>query len=184
MNAGFQLMDRNSDGNLNFREVVQAIGFTATAELTQRLKLLYTLHLPPLLSPVDFDSPTHSPDGAEVAAEATHFFDSMEKSTASLEMPVSTAEEPNVSSLSRSTSCNSQPGDQSWEVQSMDSLRSMIASKDSPLDFKVVPKMSQRHFIALWRTLCDMFPVQPEEADTNCLASIGKTILKICLNYF
>ncbi|XP_034194602.1 TBC1 domain family member 8/9 isoform X2 [Osmia lignaria lignaria] len=169
----FRLMDRNRDGLLNFRELVQAIGMTTTADLTQRLKLLYTLHLPPLLTPVDFESPTHS-DGAEVAAEATDFFDSMEQSVASLEMPISLAEEPTIGTLSRSTSLNSQQGDQSWEVQSMGSLRSMVASKDSPLDLKTVPKMSQRHFIALWKTLYDMFPAQPEEQETyHCIASIG-----------
>jgi len=113
-------------------------------------------------------------DGAEMAAEATDFFDNMEQSVASLEMPISIAEEPTVGTLSRSTSLNSQPGDQSWEVQSMGSLRSMIASKDSPLDLKIVPKMSQGHFIALWKTLYDMFPAQPEEQETyHCIASIG-----------
>ncbi|XP_076233513.1 TBC1 domain family member 8/9 isoform X2 [Calliopsis andreniformis] len=176
----FRLMDRNRDGLLNFRELVQAIGMTATADLTQRLKLLYTLHLPPLLTPVDFESPTHSADGAEVAAEATDFFDSMEQSVASLEMPISVAEEPSVGSLSRSTSLNSQQGDQSWEIQSMGSLRSMVASKDSPLDLKTVPKMSQRHFIALWKTLYDMFPAQPEEQETyHCIASIGTLLLQL-----
>ncbi|KAF3421656.1 hypothetical protein E2986_04563 [Frieseomelitta varia] len=175
----FRLMDRNRDGLLNFRELVQAIGMTATADLTQRLKLLYTLHLPPLLTPVDFESPTHS-DGAEVAAEATDFFDSMEQSVASLEMPVSIGEEPSIGTLSRSTSLTSQQGDQSWEVQSMGSLRSMIASKDSPLDLKTVPKMSQGHFIVLWKTLYDMFPAQPEEQETyHCIASIGTLLFQL-----
>jgi len=119
-------------------------------------------------------------DGAEVAAEATDFFDSMEQSVASLEMPISVAEEPTIDSLSRSTSINSQPGDQSWEVQSMGSLRSMIASKDSPLDLKTVPKMSQGHFIALWKTLYDMFPAQPEEQETyHCIASIGNIYIVV-----
>jgi len=104
----------------------------------------------------------------------------MEQSVASLEMPISVAEEPTVGTLSRSTSLNSQQGDQSWEVQSMGSLRSMIASKDSPLDLKTVPKMSQRHFIALWKTLYDMFPAQPEEQETyHCIASIGKLSIYI-----
>lgn len=102
----------------------------------------------------------------------------MEQSVASLEMPVSVAEDPTVGTLSRSTSMNSQHGDQSWEIQSMDSLRSMIASRDSPLDLKVVPKMSQRHFIALWKTLYDMFPAQLEEQETyHSIASIGTFIL-------
>lgn len=53
-------MDRNHDNLLNFREVVRAIAMTATVDSSQRLKLLYTLHLPPLLTPVDFESPTQS----------------------------------------------------------------------------------------------------------------------------
>lgn len=97
-------------------------------------------------------------------------------------MSVSIAEEPS-NTLSRSTSLNSQQGDQSWEEQSMGSLRSLIASRDSPLDLKIVPKMSQQHFIALWKTLFDMFPAQPEDQETyHCIAEIGKGILY--LEYF
>ncbi|XP_074093659.1 TBC1 domain family member 8/9 isoform X2 [Cotesia typhae] len=173
----FRLMDRNHDGYLNFRETVQAIGITATADAAQRLKLLYTLHLPPLLTPVDIDSPTHS-DGAEIAAEATDFFDTMEQSVASLDLSVSLAEEPSPSGLSRSISLNSQQGDQSWESQSMGSLRSMLDSKESPLELRNVPKMSQRHFIALWKTLYDMFPTQPEDQDIyHSIASIGNFMI-------
>ncbi|XP_015111408.1 TBC1 domain family member 9 [Diachasma alloeum] len=173
----FRLMDRNRDGYLNFREVVQAIGITSTADAAQRLKLLYTLHLPPLLSPADIDSPTHS-DGAEVAAEATDFFDTMEQSFGSLDLSVSAAEEPD-GNLSRSASVNSQK-EESWEVQSMGSLRSMLDSKDSPLEMKNVPKMSQRHFIALWKTLYDMFPTQPEEQEIyHSIASIGTLLLQL-----
>ncbi|KAL7305876.1 hypothetical protein TKK_0001884 [Trichogramma kaykai] len=174
----FRLMDRNHDNLLNFKEVVQAIAMTATVDSSQRLKLLYTLHLPPLLTPVDFESPTQS-DGAEIATEATDFFDSIEKSISTLNIDVTFSDE-GPSALTRSISINSHRIEESWEQQSMGSLRSMIASRDSPLDLKIVPKMSQLHFIALWKTLYDMFPNQPDDPDTyNCIAEIGTLLLQL-----
>ena len=117
-------------------------------------------------------------DGAEVAAEATDFFDSMEKSSVELEIPSGTSSEPHLDSLSRSMSSNSQQ-DQYWdEKTSMGSLRLLIASKDGPLDLKTVPKMSQPHFIELWQTLNDMFPTHPDDQDAY------RSIAEMCMLNF
>ncbi|XP_054270034.1 TBC1 domain family member 9 isoform X2 [Macrosteles quadrilineatus] len=169
----FRLMDRNGDGRLNVREVVTALGLTCTAELTQRLRLLYIIHLPPLLPTADIESPTVSDDGAEVATEATDFFeDSLQllNSGSSSSTPV----------LERSVSTSSNQGppgsEETWEVRSMSSLRALIESPRS----KATPRMSQPHFIALWRTLHDILTAQPEDQDMyHAIATIGTLLLQL-----
>lgn len=40
----------NDDGFLNFRELTIALGLTSTVDISIRLKILYLLHLSPLLT--------------------------------------------------------------------------------------------------------------------------------------
>lgn len=52
----------------------------------------------------------------------------------------------------------------------MSSLRSLVDARN----VKTIPRMSQPHFIALWRSLHDMLTMQPEdEAMYHAIASIG-----------
>lgn len=167
-------MDENQDGFLNFRELVISLGLTCTADSTQRLKLLYMIHLPPLLSEADFDSPTQPESGAEVAAEAVEFFNSMDYSKPNLSNP--TSEEPlTPASIDSSFSGHLGSAEPSWEIRSLSSIRSLIKSKDSKINLKSVPKMSQHNFIMLWKSLHDMFQTQPDDQDTyHAIADVGE----------
>ncbi|GFG40993.1 hypothetical protein Cfor_12589, partial [Coptotermes formosanus] len=175
----FRLMDQNADSLLNFRELVAALGMTCTADITQRLKLLYMLHLPPLLTPAEIESPTHSDSGPEVATEAADFFDSMEQSVTSLESFSSQTEE-NSTVAARELEHERPQREQSWEVRSMGSLRCLVETRDSHPDLKSVPRMSQPHFIMLWKTLYDLFQAQPEDLETfHSISAVGTLLFKL-----
>ncbi|KAG8310404.1 TBC1 domain member 8B [Homalodisca vitripennis] len=167
----FRLMDRNGDGLLNVREVVTALGLTCTAELTQRLRLLYILHLPPLLPTADIESPSLSEDGAEIATEATDFFEDS--------LQLNAGSDSSTPVLERSASTSSQPPlgcEETWEVRSMNSLRALM---DAPRG-KGTPRMSQPHFIALWRSLHDILTAQPDDQQMyHAIASIGTLLLQL-----
>ncbi|KAH8365778.1 hypothetical protein KR093_004369, partial [Drosophila rubida] len=75
----FRLTDKKGTGQLDFGQLVNALGLVCSERGTEKLKLLFVLHLPPLLSKAEVER-TRRPrprtkDDAEEAIEAEDFFD-------------------------------------------------------------------------------------------------------------
>lgn len=70
-------MDKQSLGYLDFRQLVLALGIVCSNKITEKLKLLYILHLPPLLHRSEIEvkkMPVTTDEAEEVATEAEDFF--------------------------------------------------------------------------------------------------------------
>lgn len=69
-------MDKQSLGYLDFKQLVLALGIVCSNRTTEKLKLLYILHLPPLLHPSEIDTIKQgkAKEDTEVATEAEDFF--------------------------------------------------------------------------------------------------------------
>lgn len=191
----FNLMDCNRDGYLNFRELAASLGLTSTSEPAQRLKLLYTIHLPPLLNTSDIESPIKHESGAEIASEATDFFNDVEKSVESFNLiddkspssPEASAfgwqkTYDSQSSMDNSITSQSSGIDQggTWESKSLSNLRNLVQLKDSKANLKCLPRMNQRQFTTLWKTVYDIFQTEPEDGVTyHALADVGTLLLEL-----
>ena len=80
----FQLLDSNKDNMINFRDFAWFLGVSCRADLPERLKLLYRLHLPPAYLDTDKDERDlldESPksDIADDAVEAADYFEDGER---------------------------------------------------------------------------------------------------------
>ncbi|TDG52650.1 hypothetical protein AWZ03_000883 [Drosophila navojoa] len=75
----FRLTDKKGTGQLDFGQLINAFGLVCSAKCIEKLKLLFVLHLPPLLSKAEIER-TRRPrprikDDADEAFEAEDFFD-------------------------------------------------------------------------------------------------------------
>lgn len=126
-------MDKKALGYLDFKQLVLALGIVSSNRVTEKLKLLYILHLPPLLSKTDIESSKASKakGDAEVATEAEDFFgDDVSFSIEALPSPTDEtfADKANINIASRSN-MNLTPN------LSVDSnARSSIFYVDLPMD--------------------------------------------------
>ncbi|KAM8974006.1 TBC1 domain family member 9B isoform 2-T2 [Pelodytes ibericus] len=177
----FRLLDSNKDSLINFKEFVTGLGGMYHGDLTEKLKFLYKLHLPPALSSEETES----------ALEATNFF------TEDLTPEVS----PFLSELDLILQCefpdSEGHGDGSTAVQgeSQDKreernnsapdykyyLRMWASEKELKKEtIKDLPKMNQEQFIELCKTFYNMFSEDPVEQELyHAIATVASLLLRI-----
>ncbi|XP_013363311.1 PREDICTED: TBC1 domain family member 9B [Chinchilla lanigera] len=177
----FRLLDQNKDLLINFKEFVTGMSAMYHGDLTEKLKALYKLHLPPALSPEE----------AESALEATHYFTEDSSSEAS----------PLTSDLDLFLPWEAQEAlpQEEQEGSGNEDVRGKKEEKGtSPPDYrhylrmwakekevqeetiKDLPKMNQEQFIELCKTLYNMFSEDALEQDLyHAIATVASLLLRI-----
>ncbi|KAF7648041.1 hypothetical protein LDENG_00162920 [Lucifuga dentata] len=168
----FRLLDHNKDGLINFKEFITGLSGMYHGDMTEKLKLLYKLHLPPALCPEE----------AESALEATHFFTE--------DLPQESFFLSDLDLLGQHQEVT--PGD---EVKDGDAeekkeekvkdyryyLRMWAKEKEPKREtIKDLPRMNQEQFIELCKTLYNMFSEEPLEQELyHAIATVASLLLHI-----
>ncbi|XP_037635480.1 LOW QUALITY PROTEIN: TBC1 domain family member 9B [Sebastes umbrosus] len=169
----FRLLDQNQDGLVNFKEFITGLSGMYHGDMTEKLKLLYKLHLPPALCPEE----------AESALEATHFFTDDESQESSLLSDRDILRQQEVTSGE-----DGKDGDGDSEEMKEEKVKDyryylrMWAKEKEPKTetIKDLPRMNQEQFIDLCKTLYNMFSEEPLEQQLyHSIATVASLLLRI-----
>ncbi|XP_071314448.1 TBC1 domain family member 9B isoform X2 [Trachinotus anak] len=150
----FRLLDQNQDGLVNFKEFITGLSGMYHGDMTEKLKLLYKLHLPPALCPEE----------AESALEATHFF---------------TEDEPQGEEGKDGGDSEEKKEEKVKDYRYY--LRMWAKEKEPKREtIKDLPRMNQEQFIELCKTLYNMFSEEPLEQELyHSIATVASLLLRI-----
>ncbi|KAM5192782.1 TBC1 domain family member 9 isoform 1-T1 [Mantella aurantiaca] len=168
----FRLLDENGDCLINFKEFVSGLSDAWHGDLTEKLKLLYRMHILP-----DLSSDQEEPDSA---FEATQYF--FEDIT------------PECSQVSALDSKYKNTIDEGFVAVSLKTTRVKKTSQDNRNSLrlwaqenrsrqkvaKVLPKLKQGQFIELCKTMYNMFSEDPCEKELyHATAAVTSLLLEI-----
>lgn len=176
----FRLLDQNKDSLINFKEFVTGMSGMYHGDLTEKLKALYKLHLPPALIPEE----------AESALEAAHYFTEDSSSEASplasdldlflpWEAQALLQEQQEGSGNEDTPERREEKGTSPPDYRHY--LRMWAKEKEAQKEtIKDLPKMNQEQFIELCKTLYNMFSEDPMEQDLyHAIATVASLLLRI-----
>ncbi|KAA8594689.1 hypothetical protein FQN60_011824 [Etheostoma spectabile] len=167
----FCLLDQNGDSLINFREFISGLGVLCHGDLTEKLKLLYKMHVIP--------DNTHEPEEPDSAFEATqYFFEDITPGT----------------SIGHDSKCRSERDDgfvrvtfKTEKVKKLNTpeyrhyLKLWNQETKSKLEnTKDLPKLNQSQFIELCKTLYSMFSEDVAEQELyHATATVTSLLLEM-----
>ncbi|XP_061541189.1 TBC1 domain family member 9B isoform X1 [Phycodurus eques] len=168
----FRTLDRNRDGLVNFKEFVTALSGMYHGDMTDKLKMLYKLHLPPALRPEE----------AESALEAQNLFTDPTAKEASF---LSTPDMLGPQELTSGEEAKHESGCGGGEEKKEDYryyLRMWAKEKELRQEsIKDLPPMNQEQFIELCKTLYNMFSEEERDEQQlyHAIATVASLLLRI-----
>ncbi|XP_030047561.1 TBC1 domain family member 9 isoform X1 [Microcaecilia unicolor] len=166
----FRLLDENGDSLINFREFVTGLSTACHGDLTEKLRLLYRMHVLPDLSP-DQEEP-------DSAFEATQYFfeDITPECTRGVGVgPRTKGADDGFVSVSLKTSQGKKSGQENQNYLRIWSQESFKAKRT-----KELPKLNQGQFIELCKTMYNMFSEDLDEQELyHATAAVTSLLLEI-----
>ncbi|XP_063793435.1 TBC1 domain family member 8B isoform X1 [Pseudophryne corroboree] len=143
----FRLLDENSDGLINFKEFSFAFDVMFNGSFTDRLKLLFKMHIPPAFTDVGATSPSEE---AKLSKEDLMHFSQLHVT--------SPTEDPSPDDKTKSP----EKGKGKIDIQAyLKQWQDELVRKEESI--KDLPRMNQTQFIQFSKTLYNLFHGDPEE---------------------
>ncbi|XP_033985783.1 TBC1 domain family member 9 [Trematomus bernacchii] len=167
----FRLLDQNGDALINFREFISGLGILCYGELTEKLKLLYKLHVIP-----EIPRETEEPDSAFEATQ--YFFEDLAPET----------------SIGNDSKSRSEKDDGfvrvTFKTEKVKKLKTPECrnylklwnqeTKSKLENTKDLPKLNQSQFIELCKTLYSMFSEDAAEQELyHATATVTSLLLEM-----
>ncbi|KAM9311308.1 TBC1 domain family member 9B [Gastrophryne carolinensis] len=177
----FRMLDSNKDSLINFKEFVTGLGGMYHGDMTDKLKFLYKLHLPPALSSEETESALEAAKyfTEDLTPEVSPFLSELDL-ILQTEFPDSDGQD-NGSAAENGDSVDRKEEKTNNATDYRYYLRMWASEKEQKKEtIKDMPKMNQEQFIELCKTFYNMFSEDPLEQELyHAIATVASLLLRI-----